>query len=120
MDDRMRDRLTGVKNAREAERDASNPSGSGGGGEPPYLPGMDLLTVRVETIERRMDRLETGLDGIDSRLRMVEQTLSGIDGKLGLIVAQMPKWWQASLSAGALVSLIVGILGLAAHFHLTG
>ena len=110
---------------RRQEREALKARGPeqppvGGGDEPPHDPGMEVLIGRVDTIEKGLTRIDSRLDGIDGRLRAVEVGVAGVSSKLDLIVAQMPKWWQGPLSAGALVALILGLLALAKVFHLAG
>ena len=116
VDDRHRDHWREMQAGRQSIDDGD--FGDGGGAKPPDS-GLQMLTQRVEGIERRMDRLGARLDGIDGRLRTVETVVARIDARLDLIVSQMPRWYQAPISAGALVILILG-LGSWLHGYVSG
>ena len=119
IDDSRRDQW---ERERKHRRDINRQPPAGGGGNGPHLPGMEQLVARVDGLEKWMDRVETKLDSIDTRLRVVEGDLREIKGTLitltNSVVGKLPSWWQVPLGSGALVTLILALLGLAAKMGL--
>lgn len=112
------------------EHDAlfGSPIAPGGGG--PHDPGMEVLTARVDQIEKGVDRLEGRMDRLDDRMGKIEVKLGEISGKLDIladkmsgqidrVISRVPTWWQIPAAIGAtvvlLAALYAGFKALQAH-----